>query len=123
MTLVGCGGGLTGDYHAEVEEMTPNVSRPKGYSLEEVRAKLAAEPEQIELKSGGRFVLRRKGATVWDGKWRVEGEQLLLRAEVVNGTAVLPQLQDDKRYKLQSGALVDEGRYGAYGLRLVYRKK
>jgi hypothetical protein len=46
-----------------------------------------------------------------------------LRAEVVNGVAVLPQLQSDKIYTLRSGAIVDEGRYSAYGLHLIYRRK
>jgi hypothetical protein len=121
--LLGCGSSLNGTYHASVEEVAPPKHAHPGYSLAEVRAKLEAEPEQIELRGNGRFVLRRAGATIWEGKWRAENDRLYLRAEVVQGVAVLPQLQSDKIYTLRSGAIVDEGRYSAYGLHLIYRRK
>ncbi len=121
--LTGCGRMMTGTYHATIEPVQSVTTPAPGYSLEDVRAKLAAEPEEIELRANQRFQFRRAGEVVWDGVWRVDGEALYLRAETVRGVAVLPKLQDDKRYRLESGAIVDEGRYGAYGLRVVYRRK
>jgi hypothetical protein len=122
IALLGCGPKLTGTYRADVEQVGPPKYNHPGYSLAEVRARLAAEPEQLQLRRNGRFVLQRAGKTVWEGNWRVEADRLYLRATVVNGIAVSPALQDDKPYRVRGDTLIDEGIYSAYGLHLVFRK-
>lgn len=120
----GVSGGMSGTYQAEVEQVAPPPQRvDPGYGLEDVRGKLAAAPRSIVLKSGGRFETREGDRVVWEGSWRRDGDQLILRAETVNGIGVTEPLQDDKKYPVRDGAIVDEGVYGAYGLHLIYRKR
>lgn len=95
IVLVGWGGTLTGVYRADVEEVGPATHNDPGYSLAEIRQKLAAESEEIELQRNGRFILRRTSKVVWEGVWRKEGDRLFLRAEVVNGVSVIPELQTE----------------------------
>src|SRR5687767_9750517 len=84
--LLGCDSGMTGTYQAEVEQVAPPPEQvAPGYSLDEVRKKLADAPRFIVLKSGGRFETREGERVVWDGAWRREGDQLILRAETVKG--------------------------------------
>ena len=124
IVLAGCSPGMTGTYQAEVERVAPPPERvDPGYSLEDVRKKLADAPRFIVLESGGRFETREGNRVIWEGAWRREDDQLILRAQRVQGIDVTPALQDDKKYPIRGGAIVDESTYGYYGLHLLYRKR
>jgi hypothetical protein len=124
LVIVGCDGGMTGTYRADVEPVaTPTTPAPAGYSLEDVRQQLAEAPRVIVLQSGSLFETREGERLIWEGTWRREGDHLFLRAQTVLGIQVGEALQDDKRFTLRNGAIIDERVYGAYGLHLVYRKQ
>jgi hypothetical protein len=123
LMLAGCGEVGAGTYVAEVRKVSdPPNPPPRGYTLEDVQQKLRDEPQVIDLRSNGRFETRRGERVVWEGTWRTEDNQLILRAEVVNGVSVGSRLQDDRKYSIEDGAIIDQSVYGAYGLHLVYRR-
>lgn len=121
--LMGCGRGMAGTYQAQVKQIAPPKGKVDvGYSLQEVRQQLAAEPRVIELRSNGRFETRNGQSVVWEGTWRREGDALFLNAQTVNGIRVIKALQKEKRFEIVNDAIIDDGVYGYYGLRLIYRK-
>jgi hypothetical protein len=122
--LAGCNDASTGTYRAQVERSgDPPANVPTGYSLQDVQQKLSDNPRSIILKTGGRFETREGDRVIWEGAWRTEGDQLILRAHRVNGIDVQERLQDDKAYALRDGTIIDDSVYGAYNLRLVYRRQ
>ena len=122
--LISCGPGLGGTYIAEVEQTRDRLPSEPGYQPDEIRAQLKSAPRSIEVHVGGRFQTAEGGQTVWEGRWRVEGRKLYLRAETVKGIRVLEKLQADKEFTLApDGAIWDDGTYGFYGFRLAYRKR
>ncbi|MBN1863904.1 MAG: hypothetical protein JW808_03285 [Victivallales bacterium] len=74
---VGCGSPIVGEYHAEVRLAAgKNESRERGYSLDEMKAKLQAKPKSLKVLSNGRYTLN-TGTAINEGAWRVEGEILI----------------------------------------------
>jgi hypothetical protein len=119
--ILGCAGSrLAGTYRAEIRLMEGREeSAEPGYSLAEVQARTAQSQRTLTLHSNGRFEWR-SGETVNEGKWRVEGNTLILRDDTSNGNAILPVLQDDRRWRLgPKGEIINPGAYSHYNLEEV----
>jgi hypothetical protein len=84
--------------------------------------RLAAEPEGLTVRADGTFTTMRGGKIVWEGKWRTEGDRLILRATKTNGVDVLPQLQADKSLEMRKDGSIADATTRASGYVLVYRK-
>ena len=120
---LGCGGGLPGTYVATVEEYGQKTNSAPGYTLEEVRKRLAESPRKLHLETA-KFQTSEGGRTIWEGSWRKDGDKLILRATRVQGTEVNEKLQQDYTLKiLDDGRFADESVYSAYGLRIVFKKE
>ena len=121
--LIGCGSSLsTGTYTAVAEASGKAERQDKGYSLEDIKGFLVKEPRTIQLDVGNKFRTLAGSKVNWEGSWRVEGGNLILKTEKTDGNVLGPALQVDTPYKLEDGAIVDEDTYKPYGIRLVYRR-
>lgn len=122
-----CGSGWTGEYRAEVRVAPAAAGKSEvaeaGYTLAEVQARLAQEPRTLTLKRDGRYVMG-FGDRSNEGAWRVEGNALILRDDISNGTPIVEALRLDRRLRLgDNGEIIDEGTYGRYNLELVYVRR
>lgn len=121
---VGCGRvGLAGEYRAEIRLMEgKQESTARGYSLAEVQARVAQDQRTLTLNSNGRFAFR-SGSTLNEGKWRKEGDTLILRDDISNGNRLQPALQKDRRWRVgDNGEIISEGSYSYYNLAEVYTR-
>jgi hypothetical protein len=116
VTIAGCGAsGPAGTYHAEI--------RHTGTVTKERAEQLQSEPQQmLNLDNGGTFTTTRGTQTVWKGRWKVEANKLLLRAEEVNGIAVSSQLQDDVAFEIHEDGSIIDSRTSGDGYERVYRR-
>jgi len=120
--VFGCSGGISGTYSASVEVLGPKQSTDSNHSLDEVQKRLAANPRKLHIE-GPKFRTSEGGRTIWEGTWRKEGDKLILRATKVQGTDVNEKLQQDYELKaLPDGRFADDGIYGGYGLRVVFKR-
>ncbi len=121
----GCGGGqLAGEYHAEARVMEGREqSRERGYSLDEMKAKLQASPQSIKLLPGGRYTWN-TGSGVNEGAWRVEGETIILRDDISHGIRIQPALQNDRKWRLgPGGEIINDSTFSRYNIEIVYRRR
>lgn len=120
--ILGCSGGINGDYSASVEPLGEKKFNDPRYSLEEVQKRLSQSPRKLHI-AGPKFRTSESGRTIWEGSWRKEGDKLILRATRVQGTEVNEKLQQDYELTvLPDGRFADDGVYGGYGLRVVFKK-
>ena len=123
LAIWGCSGGIGGTYSASVEPLGEKKLNDPQYSLEEVQKRLAQNPRKLHIE-GPKFRTSEGDRTIWEGTWRKEGDKLILRATRVQGTDVLEKLQQDYELKaLPDGRFADDGVYGGYGLRVVFKKE
>jgi hypothetical protein len=120
---LGCGSGLEGTYRGDARLMAGRQeSTEPGYSLSEVRERIASEGRSLTLHDNGRFS-HDTGTGLNEGTWRVEGDKLILRSDITNGNRVLPALQDDDEWQIgPEGELIRTGTYSHYGLEEFYTK-
>ena len=120
--ILGCSGGISGSYSASVEPLGEKKLNDPNYTLEAIQKRLAENPRKLHIE-GPKFRTSEGGRTIWEGTWRKEGDKLILRATKVQGIAVLEKLQQDYELKvLPDGRFAEDGAYGAYGLRIVFKK-
>lgn len=120
--LSGCSGGVNGDYSATVEPHGQAKFNDPNYTREQVQKRLAENPRKLHI-DGPKFRTSESGRTIWEGSWRKEGDKLILRATRVQGTEVNEKLQQDYELTvLPDGRFADDGVYGGYGLRVVFKK-
>ena len=87
-----------------------------GYSLAEIQARIREGGRTLALNRIGRYEWR-TGDGVNEGDWRVEGEVLVLRNDVVNGIRILPALRAGRNWTMRpNGELVNTGSYNAYNI-------
>ncbi len=117
VAIAGCGAnGPAGTYQAEI--------RHNGTVTKERAEQLQSEPQQmLNLDSGGTFTTTRGTQTVWKGRWKVEANKLLLRAEEVNGIVVSKQLQADVAFDIQNDGSIVDSRTSGDGYDRVYRRR
>jgi hypothetical protein len=116
IVIAGCGGsGLAGSDRSEIR-FTGNVTQERADQLR-------SEPQHIlKLDNGGTFTTTRGTQTVWKGRWKVEADKLLLRAEEVNGISVSSQLKADIAFAIQKDGSIVDTRTSADGYERVYRR-
>src|SRR5688572_17705176 len=120
--ILGCSGGVNGDYSATVELHGEKKFNDPSYSLEQVQKRLAESPRKLHIE-GPKFRTSESGRTIWEGTWRKEGDKLILRATKVQGIDVNEKLQQDYELRaLPDGRFADDSVYGGYGLRVVFKK-
>lgn len=122
LVLCGCSKGMTGTYQATVEEPTKDVVGAKA-KYEILVKSYSIEPRILEFKDG-RFELKVGGMMVQQGDVRVDGNQVILRADSVKGRPVLEQLRVDQPLtKRNDGTLVDDKPFAEYGILIVFHPK
>lgn len=116
VTIAGCGKiGLAGTYQAEIR-LSGTVAKEKAEQLQ------SEPPQMINLDNGGTFTTTRGTQTVWKGRWKVEANKLLLRAEEVNGVAVSSNLQADVAFEIHKDGSIVDSRTSGDGYERVYRR-
>jgi len=122
--LVGCGSQLAGTYVGDARLLEGRTeSSEAGYSLDEMRAKIAAEGRKLTLERNGRFTWN-TGSAVLEGTWRVDGDTLFIRDDTYDGRKIGSALQKDRVWKIGGdGELIYTGRYNQYNLEVVYKKE
>jgi hypothetical protein len=123
--VLGCAGrDLAGTYRADVRLMEgkQETGQP-GYSLAEVRARLAEDRRSLVLHADGRYEWRSRD-TVNEGNWKVEGDTLILRDDIQNGIRIQPALQKDRRWRVgEGGEIINEGTYSHYNIEEFYTRE
>ncbi len=122
LVTTGCGSGLAGTYKADarlVPEKT-DTGEP-GYTIDEIRARLAQENRELTLQRGGRFVWNTGSATN-EGTWRVEGNTLILREDIYNGNSIGSALRKDRNWSISANDEIITGSYSAYNIEEFYFK-
>jgi len=123
LLVAGCGTKYTGEYTADVRPIEgAELSTKPGYTLEELRDKVAAENRRLVVKPGGRFVWH-TGGSVNEGTWRVEGDAFILREDTYNGTSITPGLQKDRTWTIGADGEIITGSYEEHGLEECYVKQ
>lgn len=116
VAIVGCGvSGHAGSYRAEIRH-TGTVTKERAEQLQ------SEPPQMLNLDNGGTFTTKRGTQTVWKGRWKVEANKLLLRAEEVNGVAVSSNLQSDVAFEIHKDGSIVDSRTSGDGYERVYRR-
>ncbi len=116
---VGCGSSaLAGNYSASLELLAEEPTA--AYNI--MVPKIAAEPETLELKGDGTFITKRGAQTIWEGKWRPDGEKLVLRATSTMGNAVQASLQSDVNFILKKDGTIVDDRTKRDGYQRVFKR-
>lgn len=115
---------MVGEYRAEIRlKEGKEESKEPGYSLTEVRDRLAKEPRTLTLRADKRFVMR-TGDRSNEGAWRVEGDTLILRDDTSNGVFIQEVLRKDRVFRIgPGGEIINEGVYSRYNLDEVFVRK
>lgn len=95
----GCGATGAGVYVAQLRQV--GDVRPELWAR--VDSENKAAPEQLTLRGDGSFTLLRGAEEIWRGRWRMEGDNLVLRATRVKGVEVQGSLQDDVSFEKREG--------------------
>ena len=96
VVLSGCGNKLTGVYKSDVRLMEgKQESTEQGCSLAETRTRHHERNETLTLESNGRFEMRYADGS-YSGKWRVEGESVILRDDTYKGRLIGEALREDR---------------------------
>jgi hypothetical protein len=122
MVLVaGCG--MAGTYKADAR-LVPGKAETgeSGYTLDEIRARIAQGNRTLTLQSGGRFVWNTGSATN-EGVWRVEGNTLILREDIYDGNPIGSALQKDRQWVIRNDNEIISGSYSAYNIEEFYSKQ
>lgn len=119
LVSVGCGSSaLSGNYSASLELLAAEPTA--AYNI--MVPKIAAEPETLELKGDGTFITKRGAQTIWEGKWRADGEKLVLRATSTMGNAVQASLQSDVNFILKKNGTIVDDRTKRDGYQRVFKR-
>ncbi len=123
-TAAGCGGNLAGTYRgdARVMEGRQETETP-GYTLDEIRKKIADDGRTLTLEPGGRFRWKSDNTTV-EGEWRVEGNTLFALDDTANGETIQKGLRVEREFTLRdNGELIQGTSYNLYNLEEFYTKQ
>lgn len=122
--VLGCGGKMAGTYTADARliEGKTETADP-GYSLTEIRDRLSRENRTLTLQSNGRYIWN-TGSAVLEGKWRVEGDTLILRDDISNGNRISSAMQDDRKWIVNViGETIYSGAYRSYNIEEIYTRQ
>ncbi len=123
IVIAGCGSGLAGTYTADARLVPGKTDTGEpGYTIDEIRARLAQENRTLALQRSGRFVWNTGSATN-EGTWRVEGNTLILREDIYNGTPIGSALRKDRNWSISENNELITGSYSAYNIEEFYSKQ
>ncbi|GMU91323.1 MAG: hypothetical protein AMXMBFR4_03810 [Candidatus Hydrogenedentota bacterium] len=122
--VAGCSSRFAGEYRSDVRLVPGKTeSTERGYTLAEVRERLADKPRTLSLRRDGRYVLR-QGDSTNEGNWRVEGKTLVLHDDTSNGNPIVRELQMQRRLDLgEGGEIIDRDAYSYYNLEEFYTRQ
>ena len=122
-TVAGCGSGLTGTYRGDVRLMAGREETDKpGYSLAEVRERIAKDERTLTLLPGGRFALKSRDSEV-EGEWHREGNTVITLDDTGNGKHIQSGLRVERKFAIgKNGELIHGTSYNYYNLEEFYSK-
>jgi len=122
--LSGCDSRLLGTYVADVRLMEGREeSDTPGYSLAEIRQKVAEDQRTLTLMPAGRFRLESTHSWV-EGDWHQEDDTIITVDDTGNGEPIRPGMRVTRKFTIGAdGELIHGTSYNHYNLEEFYTKQ